>query len=208
MLERRILAWWTRRRYPAFYSYASPAPDGFSTASIRPAHAFWNRISANTICPTRPYALPQTQMRHSWNFRPAPTRPQPSGELGPRCAGMPPWRARVPRKVCGGLSERAKVQAEELVLVGPGAGRVSSRGVRPRLELRAPNICAIPCGGAPPCRTKGRPSTCTVWRSTLTICISTALGLVINGVMGEAIEVDVAVEPRLMRRAGRGRGQR
>ena len=29
--------------YPAFYSYASPAPDGFSTASIRPAEAFWNK---------------------------------------------------------------------------------------------------------------------------------------------------------------------
>ena len=29
--------------YPAFYSYASPAPDGFSTASIRPADAFWNQ---------------------------------------------------------------------------------------------------------------------------------------------------------------------
>jgi hypothetical protein len=29
--------------YPAFYSYASPAPDGFSTASIRPADAFWNK---------------------------------------------------------------------------------------------------------------------------------------------------------------------
>ena len=29
--------------YPAFYSYASPAPDSFSTASIRPADAFWNK---------------------------------------------------------------------------------------------------------------------------------------------------------------------
>jgi hypothetical protein len=29
--------------YPAFYAYASPAPDGFSTASIRPAGAFWNK---------------------------------------------------------------------------------------------------------------------------------------------------------------------
>ncbi len=29
--------------YPAFYCYASPAPDGFSTASIRPADAFWNK---------------------------------------------------------------------------------------------------------------------------------------------------------------------
>lgn len=29
--------------YPAFYSYASPAPDGFSTASVRPAEAFWNK---------------------------------------------------------------------------------------------------------------------------------------------------------------------
>ena len=29
--------------YPAFYSYASPAPDGFSMASVRPADAFWNK---------------------------------------------------------------------------------------------------------------------------------------------------------------------
>lgn len=29
--------------YPAFYSYASPAPEGFSTASIGPADAFWNK---------------------------------------------------------------------------------------------------------------------------------------------------------------------
>jgi hypothetical protein len=29
--------------YPAFYSYAAPAPDGFSTASVRPAEAFWNQ---------------------------------------------------------------------------------------------------------------------------------------------------------------------
>jgi hypothetical protein len=28
--------------YPAFYSYASPAPEGFSAAAIRPAQAFWN----------------------------------------------------------------------------------------------------------------------------------------------------------------------
>ena len=29
--------------YPAFYCYAAPAPDGFSTASVRPAEAFWNK---------------------------------------------------------------------------------------------------------------------------------------------------------------------
>ena len=29
--------------YPAFYSYASPAPEGFSTAAISPAQAFWNK---------------------------------------------------------------------------------------------------------------------------------------------------------------------
>jgi hypothetical protein len=29
--------------YPAFYSYASPTADGFSTAPIRPAEAFWNK---------------------------------------------------------------------------------------------------------------------------------------------------------------------
>jgi hypothetical protein len=29
--------------YPAFYSYAAPAPDGFSAAVVRPAEAFWNK---------------------------------------------------------------------------------------------------------------------------------------------------------------------
>jgi hypothetical protein len=29
--------------YPASYSYASPAPDGFSMTSVPPADAFWNR---------------------------------------------------------------------------------------------------------------------------------------------------------------------
>jgi hypothetical protein len=29
--------------YPAFYSYASPAPEGLSMASVRPADAFWNK---------------------------------------------------------------------------------------------------------------------------------------------------------------------
>jgi len=29
--------------YAAFYSYASPAPDGFSMTSVPPADAFWNK---------------------------------------------------------------------------------------------------------------------------------------------------------------------
>ena len=28
--------------YPAFYSYASPAPAGFASATVRPAQAAWN----------------------------------------------------------------------------------------------------------------------------------------------------------------------
>jgi hypothetical protein len=28
--------------YPAYYSYASPAPPGFSTAAVRPSEAFWS----------------------------------------------------------------------------------------------------------------------------------------------------------------------
>ena len=31
--------------YPAFYSYASPAPAGFASATVRPAQACWNRGS-------------------------------------------------------------------------------------------------------------------------------------------------------------------
>jgi hypothetical protein len=29
--------------YPAFYSYAAPAPEGFASAKVRPAQAFWNK---------------------------------------------------------------------------------------------------------------------------------------------------------------------
>jgi hypothetical protein len=29
--------------YPAYYSYASPSPPGFSSAAVRPSQAFWNR---------------------------------------------------------------------------------------------------------------------------------------------------------------------
>jgi hypothetical protein len=29
--------------YPAYYSYAAPAPDGFAAAPVRPSEAFWNR---------------------------------------------------------------------------------------------------------------------------------------------------------------------
>ena len=37
--------------YPAFYSYASPAPPGFSSAPIRPAQAFWSRDLNEYILP-------------------------------------------------------------------------------------------------------------------------------------------------------------
>src|SRR4029078_855811 len=29
--------------YPSYYSYASPSPEGFASAPVRPAQAFWNR---------------------------------------------------------------------------------------------------------------------------------------------------------------------
>jgi hypothetical protein len=29
--------------YPAFYSYAAPAPSGFADAAVQPAAAFWNK---------------------------------------------------------------------------------------------------------------------------------------------------------------------
>jgi hypothetical protein len=37
--------------YSAFYSYASPAPPGFSSAPIRPAQAFWSRDLNEYILP-------------------------------------------------------------------------------------------------------------------------------------------------------------
>jgi hypothetical protein len=37
--------------YPAFYSYASPAPPGFSSASIRPVQAFWSHDLSEYILP-------------------------------------------------------------------------------------------------------------------------------------------------------------
>jgi hypothetical protein len=37
--------------YPAFYSYASPAPPGFSSTSVRPAQAFWSADLSEYILP-------------------------------------------------------------------------------------------------------------------------------------------------------------
>jgi len=37
--------------YPAYYSYASPAPPGFSSAAIRPSQAFWSRDLNEYILP-------------------------------------------------------------------------------------------------------------------------------------------------------------
>jgi hypothetical protein len=37
--------------YPAYYSYASPAPPGFSSAAIRPSEAFWSRELNEYILP-------------------------------------------------------------------------------------------------------------------------------------------------------------
>src|SRR5262249_2470577 len=31
-----------RTKYPAFYSYMAPAPEGFSAAKVRPQPAFWS----------------------------------------------------------------------------------------------------------------------------------------------------------------------
>jgi hypothetical protein len=37
--------------YPAFYSYAYPAPEGFSTARMYPAAAFWSKELGEFILP-------------------------------------------------------------------------------------------------------------------------------------------------------------
>jgi hypothetical protein len=37
--------------YPAFYSYAYPAPDGFASAAVRPAQAFFSRELGEFILP-------------------------------------------------------------------------------------------------------------------------------------------------------------
>jgi Family of unknown function (DUF5996) len=37
--------------YPAYYSYASPAPEGFAAARVRPAQAQWNRDLNQFILP-------------------------------------------------------------------------------------------------------------------------------------------------------------
>jgi hypothetical protein len=37
--------------YPAFYSYAYPAPDGFSKAEVRPAEAFFDNALGEFILP-------------------------------------------------------------------------------------------------------------------------------------------------------------
>jgi len=37
--------------YPAFYSYAYPAPDGFAAARVQPAEAFFSRELGEFILP-------------------------------------------------------------------------------------------------------------------------------------------------------------
>jgi len=37
--------------YPAYYSYAYPAPDGFASAPVRPAHAFFSKELGEFILP-------------------------------------------------------------------------------------------------------------------------------------------------------------
>jgi hypothetical protein len=52
--------------YPAFYSYAYPAPPGFESAAVRPAGAFYH-------CAAREFLLPYDAMR---------TSPDPNAALG------------------------------------------------------------------------------------------------------------------------------
>ena len=44
--------------YPAFYSYAYPAPEGFAAAHVRPARRSSPRSSASSSCPTTRCAPP------------------------------------------------------------------------------------------------------------------------------------------------------
>jgi hypothetical protein len=37
--------------YPAYYSYAYPAPDGFAAAAVRPAEAFWSKQLSEFVLP-------------------------------------------------------------------------------------------------------------------------------------------------------------
>jgi hypothetical protein len=46
--------------YPAYYSYASPSPPGFSSAVVRPSQAFWNRA-------LNQYNLPYDAVRTAGN---------------------------------------------------------------------------------------------------------------------------------------------
>ena len=46
--------------YPAYYSYASPAPPGFSSAKVRPSQAFWNPA-------LNQYNLPYDAVRRAGN---------------------------------------------------------------------------------------------------------------------------------------------
>ncbi len=50
--------------YPAFYSYAYPAPDGFASAAVRPARAFFSGSSASSSCPTTRFAQLPIRRRH------------------------------------------------------------------------------------------------------------------------------------------------
>ncbi len=51
--------------YPAFYSYAYPAPEGFAAARVRPAAAFWSKDLSEFILPydaVRTVRAPETAL--------------------------------------------------------------------------------------------------------------------------------------------------
>ena len=49
--------------YPAFYSYAYPAPEGFAAAKVKPGAAFFSKELGEFFCPTTPCAPRATPTR-------------------------------------------------------------------------------------------------------------------------------------------------
>ena len=54
--------------YPAFYSYAYPAPDGFASAKVQPAEALSAKNWANSFCRMTRCACRTIRKRRCWRF--------------------------------------------------------------------------------------------------------------------------------------------
>ena len=80
--------------YPAFYSYASPSPEGFAAATVRPAEAAWNPGLNQFLLPydaVRTAGDPEQALMEFLISTYEAGRL--ARQMGSRGVGMPAWRA-------------------------------------------------------------------------------------------------------------------